>query len=53
MFIFVAFKSHTEWNNAQRVSVLTTMILPATEGNDHVLNCFGHMIYVLQTNTYD
>ena len=51
-FICVAFKSHEEWSNAQRVSTPTTTMLPTTLSNFHYLNCFGHEIYALQTSRH-
>ena len=41
-----------EYSNAQHVSTPTTMILPITAGLSYGLNCFGHMMYALQTKTY-
>ena len=52
LFICEAFKSHTEWSNAQHVSTPITMILPTTVSTFHGLNCFGHVIYELQTSLY-
>ena len=51
-FIYLAFKSHTEWINAQRVSAPTTTLLPTTTGTYYRLNCFSHVIYAAQTSTY-
>ena len=50
-FICRAFKSHSEWSN-ERVSALTTMILPTAAGIYLGLNSFSHVIYVSQTSTY-
>ena len=52
-FISVTFKSHTKWNNAH-VSTLTSTILPTIGevGICHILNCFRHGIYMMQTSTY-
>ena len=47
-----SFKSHMKWSNAQCVNTPTTTILPTTAGTFHGLNCFGHVIYAPQTNTY-
>ena len=41
--ICMAFKSHTEWINAQCVSAPTTTILLTTTDTLHDLNCFGHV----------
>ena len=49
IFICVAFKSHMEWNNAQPVSTLTTMIVITTSSTYHGLNCFSHVIYAPQS----
>ena len=51
-FIYAAFKSHTEWSNAQQVSIPTTTIQPTTVCTCHALKCFSHMIFLWQTNTY-
>ena len=48
-FICAAFKSYTEWSNAQHVSTPSTMILLITVGTLQRLKCFGHLVYVLQT----
>ena len=45
-FICVAFKSHTKWSNARRVSTPANTILPTIGGSSHCLNYFGHVIYV-------
>ena len=50
-FICAAFKSHTEWSNAQHVSTPTTMILPKIAGTSHSLNCFSYMIYNISSLT--
>ena len=50
-FICVALKSFTEWGNIQRVTTLSTNILPSTAGTSHGLNLVDHMIYALKTNT--
>ena len=39
-----AFKSHTEWSNAQRVGVSTATILPMTVDTCHNLNYFAHKL---------
>ena len=44
-FISVAFKSHTEWSNAQYINTTTSMILLTTAWTAYV-------IYLLQTSTY-
>ena len=51
VFICVALKSHTEWSNAQRVSASVTLTLPIPASTNHVLNCFSHVMYALQTST--
>ena len=48
-FIFATFKSFTAWTNAQCISALTTTILLTTADTFHGLNCFGHVVYALQT----
>ena len=48
-FICMAFKSHTERSHVPYVS---TLILPITVGTFHSLNCFGDVIYMPQTHTY-
>ena len=53
MFIYTAYKSHTECSNTQHVSTPTNTILPTTAGNFHSLRCFGHIIYTLQTSTHE
>ena len=40
LFIYVAFKSHTEWSYAERVSAPATMMLLTTVGTTHCSN-FG------------
>ena len=50
--IWAAFKSHTEWSIAQRVSAPTTTILPTTAVSLHGLIYFGHWIYAPQTSIY-
>ena len=52
IFICMAFKKHIEWSNAYHVSALTTTKLSTTAGAFHNLNYFGHIIYMLQTSTY-
>ena len=52
MLICAAFKSHMEWSNAQHVSTPTTMILTTIMATYHSLNCFGHVVYTLQTSLY-
>ena len=52
MFIYVAFKPHTQWINTQHVNAPTTTILPTTADTSHDLNCFSHGIYKLLTSTY-
>ena len=37
---------------AQRVSTPTTIILPRTVSPYYSLNCFGNVLYVLQTSMY-
>ena len=49
-FIYVTFKSHTEWSNAQYVSISTTMILLITAGTYHSLKLLrSHDIVKLAT----
>ena len=43
--IYVAFKLHMEWSNAQCISIPTNTILPTTVSTFHSLNWVGHMIY--------
>ena len=50
-FICTTFKSQKNSSNAQRVSALTTTILPTTSGTFRGLNNFGHEIYAPQTST--
>ena len=52
MFICAAFKSHTEWSNAQRVSVPNATILLMTASTFHGLNYSDHMILAPPTITY-
>ena len=49
MFICVVFDLHTEWSNANYISASITIILPTKVGTFHGMNCFSHMIYMLQT----
>ena len=51
MFIYAAFKSHKGWSNVP-VSAPTTIILPTTVNTFQSLNCFGRVIYMPQTSTY-
>ena len=51
-FIYAGFTSHRKWSNAQCVSTPTTTIIPATTGTNYCLDFFGHVIYPLQSNTY-
>ena len=48
----MAFKLHMKWSYAQHASTPTTTILSATAGTFYGLNCFSHMIYMLQTSVY-
>ena len=45
-------KSYTKWNYAC-VSTPATTILLVTASTYHCLNCFGHVIYALQTSIYN
>ena len=38
--------------SVQHVSTLSTMILPTIAVTFHGLDCFNHLIYKLQTSTY-
>ena len=49
MFIYTAFKSHTEWSKVQRVSPPPTMILSTMEDTSQNLNWFCHMMYAPKT----
>ena len=44
--------NYTAWSNAQHVSTPVTTIQLTTTSTFHGLNCFSHIIYVLQTSTY-
>ena len=48
----MAFRLLTERSNEQHVSVPTITILPIILVTFHGLNCFGHVIYELQTSTH-
>ena len=49
--LYMALKLYMNWSNAC-VSIPITMILPTTARTYHNLNCFGHMIFMLQTSMY-
>ena len=51
-FICAAFKSQMEWSNAQCVSAPPTTILPTIADTFSSLNYFSHIIYMLQSSTY-
>ena len=50
-FIYVAFKSHTVWSNAQCLCATTNIIIPTIASTLHDFNCFIHVIFVSQNNT--
>ena len=50
--IRVVLKARTEWINSQRVSGLTTLILPTSADTFHGLNWSGLVIYSRQTSLY-